>query len=99
MEDRYVKSHENKKIFYIDATNLYGNSMSQMLPKDGIEMWHGHPDLYMNKREKISYTHDDNDFGYIVEVNSRFPNKKKERTKNFPFCTANEICNKNDFSE
>ena len=32
MGDRYVKSDENKKILYMDATNLYGHSMSQMLP-------------------------------------------------------------------
>ena len=33
----------------MDATNLYGHSMSQPSPYDEIEMWHGHPDLYMNK--------------------------------------------------
>ena len=32
MGDRYVKSDENKKILFIDATNLYGHSMSQFLP-------------------------------------------------------------------
>ena len=31
MGDRYVKSDENKKIVYMDATNLYGHSMSQSL--------------------------------------------------------------------
>ena len=34
MGDRYVKSDENKKILYMDATNLYGHSMSQLLPYD-----------------------------------------------------------------
>ena len=34
MGDRYVKSDENKKILYMDATNLYGHSMSQVLPFD-----------------------------------------------------------------
>ena len=48
MGDRYVKSDENKKIIYADANNLYGHSMSQFLPYDEIELWHGHPDLYMN---------------------------------------------------
>ena len=48
MGDRYVTSDENKKMLYMDATNLYGHSMSQMLPYDEIEMWHGHLDLYMN---------------------------------------------------
>ena len=45
IDDRYVKSDENKKTLYMEATNLYGHSMSQMLPYDEIEMWHGHPDL------------------------------------------------------
>ena len=30
--DRYVQSVENKEILYIDATNIYGHPMSQMLP-------------------------------------------------------------------
>ena len=53
MGDRYVKSVENKKIIYTDATNLYGYSMIQPLPYDEIEMWHGDPDLYMNWLEEI----------------------------------------------
>ena len=32
MGDRYVKSDENKKIFCVDANNLYGWAMSQSLP-------------------------------------------------------------------
>ena len=51
--DRSVKSDENKKIIYMDSTNLYGHSMSQPLPYDEIEMWHGHPDLYMDKLQEI----------------------------------------------
>ena len=49
MGDRYVKSDGNKKMLYMDATNLYGISMSQPLPYDKIQMWHGDPDLYMNQ--------------------------------------------------
>ena len=63
MGDRYVKSDENKKILCIDATNWYGHSMSQVLPYDEIEMWHGHPDLYKNNLEEISNTPDDSDIG------------------------------------
>ena len=37
MGDRYVKSNENKKIFYMDAINLYGHSMSQKLPYDELK--------------------------------------------------------------
>ena len=31
----------------MDSTNLYGHSMKQMLPYEEIEMWHGHPDIYL----------------------------------------------------
>ena len=51
MGDRYGKSDDNKTVKNMDATNLYGHSMSQMLPYDEIEMWHGHQDLYMDKLE------------------------------------------------
>ena len=35
-----------QKSLYIDANKLYGYAMSEYLPFDGIEMWHGHPGLY-----------------------------------------------------
>ena len=38
MGDRYVKTDENEKLVYMDATNLYGHSMSQLLYYDEIEM-------------------------------------------------------------
>ena len=38
MGNRYVKSDENRKIIYMDATNLYGHSMFQPFPFDEIEM-------------------------------------------------------------
>ena len=51
MGDRYLKSDENEKIIYMDATDLYGHSMIQPLPYDGIEMWHGDLDLYIKNLE------------------------------------------------
>ena len=68
MGDRYVKSDENEKIFYMDATNLYGYSMSQMLPYDGTEMWYGDPDKYWNWLDEVLNTPDDADIGCFVEV-------------------------------
>ena len=35
--------------------------MSQPLPYDNIEIWHGDPDLYMNKLEELLDTPDDGD--------------------------------------
>ena len=92
MGHRYVKSDENKKILYMDATNLYGHSMSQMLPYHEIEMWHGHPDLYMNCLEELLNTPDDNEIGYFLEVDFKYPDNIKEE-KNFPFCPESKKIN------
>ena len=64
----------------MDATILYGHSMSQMLPYDEVEMCHGHPDLYMNWLDEILNTPDDSDIGYLVEVDLIYSdNIKKQR--------------------
>ena len=70
----------------MDATSLYGHSMSQLLPYDEIEMWRGHPDLYMNWLEEILNISDDNEIGYFLEVDLKYPDNIKEKTKHFPFC-------------
>ena len=68
MGDRCVNTDENKNILYMDSTNLYGHSMSQPLPYDEIEMWHGHPDLYMNNLDEILNTPYDSDIGYFMKL-------------------------------
>ena len=62
----------------MDAIILYGHSMSQILPYDENEMWHGHSDLYMNWLEEILSTPDDDDIGYFLEVGLRNPDKTKK---------------------
>ena len=83
MGDRYEKSDENEKILYMDATNLYGHSMIQTLPFHENEMWHGHPDLYMNKLEESLNTPDDSDIGYFIGVDSTYPDNIKEKNQEF----------------
>ena len=99
MGDRYVTSNENKKILYIDANNIYGHSMSQPLPYDEIQMWHGDPELYMNWLEEILNTSDDSDIGYFVEVDLRYPDNLKEKTKNFPFCPESNKINPDRYND
>ena len=51
---------------YIHANTIDGWAMSESLPDDEveeIEMWHGHPDLFMDKLEQILNTPDDSDIG------------------------------------
>ena len=89
MGDRHAKSDENKKVVYMVATNLCnlcGHSLIQTLLYDEILLWHGQPDLYMNKLEEVLYTPDDGDTGYFIEVDLRCPDYIKEKAKNFPFC-------------
>ena len=82
--DRYVKSDENKMTLYIDIKNLYDHSMSQPLPYD-------ENDIDRNvKVEEFLNTPDDSDFGYFVEVDLRYPNNIKGKTKHFPFDPENE---------
>ena len=99
MGDRYIKSDENNKVIYADATNLYGHSMSQFLPYDEIEMWHGDPNKYWRWLDIILNTPDDADFCYFLEVDLKYPDDIKQRTKYFPFCPENIKINPNKFNE
>ena len=99
MGDRYGKSDENIKIIYADATNLYGHSMSQLLPYDEIEMWHGDPNKYWRWLDIILKTPDDADIGYFLEVDLKYPDNIKQKTKYFPFCPENKKINPNKYNE
>ena len=98
MGNRYVKSDENNKIIYADATNLYGHSMSQSLPYDEIEIWHGHPDKYWKWLDENLNTPDDSEIGYFLEVDLKYPDNIKQKTKCFPFCPEN-IKNPNKYNK
>ena len=84
MGDRYVKSNDNKKILYIDANNLYGHSMSQPLPYDEIKFDEN------VKLEDILDTPNDSDNGYFIEVDLKYPNNIKEKTKSLPYAPENK---------
>ena len=62
-------------------------------------MWHGHPDLFMNISKEILKNPDDLGFGNFIEVVSKYPDEIKRKAKNFPFCSENKICNKNEFND
>ena len=94
MGDRYIQSDESyKKILYIDATNLYGHLMSEPIPYDEIEF---DRDI---KLEDILNTPDESDIGYFIEVDLKYPDNKKEKTKHFPFAPVNKKINPDDFSD
>ena len=84
MEDRFVKSDEKTKILYKDVNNLYGWAMSEYLPYDEIKF-----DKNVNL-EDISSTPDNIDTGYFIEVDLRYTDNIKEKTKHFPFAPENK---------
>ena len=83
----------------MDSTNLYGYSLLQPLPYDEFEMWHGHPDLYMNKLEEILNTPDDSDIGFLLKVDINCPDNIKEKTKNFPFCPEKKVIHRDNYND
>ena len=93
MGDRYVKSDENKKILYIDSNNLYGHSMSHFLLYDEIKF---EKDICL---DEILNTPDDNEIGYFLEVNLKYSDDIKQKTKYFPFCPENKKINPNKYNE
>ena len=66
---------------------------------DEIEMWHGHLDLYMNKIEAILNTADDSDIGYFVEVDLKYHDNIKKKTKNFQFDPEKEVIPKDKYND
>ena len=92
MGDRYVKSDEDKKILYIDANNLYGYAMCQSLPYDEIKIIENY------KLEDILNTSDDSEYGYFIEVDLKYPDEIKEKTRYFPFAPLNKVSPQNKFT-
>ena len=85
MGDRFIQSDENKKILYVDATNLYGHSMYKSLPYDEIKF-----DKNV-ELEDILNTPDDSDIGYFIEVDLKKPDDTKEKTNRFQFAHVKKI--------
>ena len=85
MGNRYVKSDDHKKILYIDANNSYGYAMSQSLPYQDLK-FDSSTDI-----ETILSTPDNSEIGYFVEVDLKYLDEIKDKTKNFPFCPENKF--------
>ena len=62
-------------------------------------MWHGHPDKYWKWLDIILNTSDDSEIGYFLEVDLKYPDNIKEKTKYFPFCPENKKIDPNKYNE
>ena len=72
---------------------MYGWATSETLPHDEIKF-----DINV-ELEVILNTPDDSDIGYFVEVDLKYPDNLKEKTKHFAFAPLNKKISPDDFSD
>ena len=92
MDDKKVKSDDNKKILYMDTTKLYGHSMSQPLPFDGTKF-----EKYVCLNDIIN-TPDDSDFDFFLEVDLTYSYNIGQKRNYFSFSPecktiSKDVCN------
>ena len=61
-------------------------------------MWHGHPDVFMNKLEELLNTSGDSDIIYFLEIDLGYHENRKEKTKKSPFCPEEKLFPKNNYN-
>jgi hypothetical protein len=80
--NKYMPNYDNSKesnyLEYVDANNLYGWGMSEHLPYDDLKIDNN------IKIETVLETPDDNEVGYILEVDIVFPPEIHEKLKEYP---------------
>ena len=81
--ERIVRSDENNKISDFDAKNIKGCAMIQSLPYGEVIF-----EKDVNLQDSFN-TEDKIDIGYSLEIDSKWPNEIKAKTRHFAFCPEN----------
>lgn len=78
----YQPNEPNNYLIYIDCNNLYGYAMCGYLPYSNFKL--------LNKLEinnlDICVIPDDNEYGYILEVDLEYPEELHDLHNDLPFC-------------
>ena len=77
----YDKNEETSYIQYLDANNLYGWVMSQKLPVNGFK-WVENNEI---NEEFIKNYNENNNKGYILKVDVKYPKKLYDLHSDLPF--------------
>lgn len=84
--NKYMSDYDPKLpssyIAYLDATNLYGAALSQYLPYAGFR-WLDENEI--RDLDIISIA-DDSPYGYILEVDIKYPEELHDKHNSYPFC-------------
>ena len=101
--NKYMKNYNNNEessyIQYLDANNLYGWAMSKTLPTNGFK-WidnnetAGPSAKYVINEDFIKNYNENNDKGYILEVDVKYPKRLHELHSDLPFLPERIEANK-----
>lgn len=81
----YDSNEPSSFITYLDATNLYGHSMSQALPTGGFAWLSDEEILNLN----IMAVSDEGSQGYVLEVDVHYPQELHDLHSDLPFLVEN----------
>ena len=94
MNEDYDKSKPSSYISYLDANNLYGLAMCKKLPYGDFKWYYGR----MDEKRVLKYC-DDDDIGYILEVDSDYPKELHDLHKDYPLAPEIMSINENMLSK
>ncbi|KAJ8913054.1 hypothetical protein NQ315_006555 [Exocentrus adspersus] len=83
----YNSEEPSSFIAYLDATNLYGHSMSQLLPTGGFT-WVNESDI---KNFDVMEVSDDCRYGFVLEVDVDYPEELHDKHTDLPFLAENIV--------
>lgn len=84
---QYDKSEPSSYLVYLDCNNLYGYAMTKMYPISEFRFLSSREIKYFD----VMNISDDNDFGYILEVDLAYPDHLHELHKDLPFAPERYI--------
>ena len=98
VNNEYMKSYNNNEeslyIQYLDANNLYGWAMSNKLPTNGFK-WLDTLETSNKINEEFIKRYNENDNkGYILEVDVKYPKRLHELHSDLPFLSERMEVNK-----
>ena len=93
MKEQCDETKPSSYISYLDANNLYGLAMCKKLPYDNFQ-WH----YTQNTENKVMKYTDDDEVGYILEVDLEYPEEIHDLHKDYPMAPENIAIHENMLS-
>ena len=90
----YNNNEEPSYIQYLDANNLYGWAMSKKLPVNGFKWLDTSETSNKINGDFIKNYEENNDKGYILEVDVKYPKRLHELDSDLPFLSEQMEVNK-----